>query len=241
MDNIKEFYIIGDPIDTRIGKLYPVTVKEYPYFIKHIGTLQFDKRDLLFYLSGMVSQNEEMRPIFDLANSIPLFNFITYFADESYKGSFLYELYEQYKALFSFCFRKDVFDMIQDNEEFDYFINLIIDFNDLSREKVSHNPELARFDRLKQKLNELKGESITFEAMYTSVLLSSNTHPNEMTLYQFNKAFDRIMQYKDNDTTTLFATVSDKVDIVPWYGSKKKEKQSFITEEQLKQGVSKNL
>ena len=89
MDNIKEFYIIGDPIDTRIGKLYPVTVKEYPYFIKHIGTLQFDKRDLLFYLSGMVSQNEEMRPIFDLANSIPLFNFITYFIDESYKGSFI--------------------------------------------------------------------------------------------------------------------------------------------------------
>ena len=35
-----------------------------------------------------------------------------------------------------FCFRKDVFDMIQDNEEFDYFINLIIDFNDLSRKRL---------------------------------------------------------------------------------------------------------
>lgn len=235
MENIKEFYIIGDPIDTELGALYPIRIKDYPYFIKHINTVLFDKRDLLFFLNGAAAQNNEMQPLLDLANEMSLFDFIMYFSGEIYNGSFLYELYEQYKGLFKFCFRNDVFDKIPNNDEFEFYISLIKDFNDLNQEKISHNPEIARFDRMKRLLAEAKGESITFEAMYTSILLSSNTHPNDMTLYQFNKAFDRITQYKANDTTTLFSTVSNEVDIIPWYGSKPKETKSFITEEQLNQ------
>lgn len=235
MENIKEFYIIGEPIDTRIGTLHPIKVKDYPYFIQHINTVLFDKRDLLFFLNGMAAQNSEFQPLLDIANEMRLFDFIMYFSSEIYRGSFLHDLYGQYKALFQFCFHEDVFDKIQDSEEFEYYINLIKEFNDLNQEKISHNPEIARFDRMKRLLAEAKGELITFEAMYTSILLSSNTHPNDMTLYQFNKAFDRITQYKANDTTTLFSTVSNEVEIIPWYGSKPKETKSFITEEQLNQ------
>lgn len=235
MENIKEFYIIGEPIETRIGKLYPVKVKEYPYFSKYINTLLFDKRDLLFFLKGMVSQNSDLQPLLDLANELSLFDFVMYFSGEIYRGSFLYDLYQQYKELFKFCFKEDVFDKVEDNDEFEYYINLIKEFNDIHYEKMSHNPEIARFEMYKKRMAEAKGELITFEAMYTSILLSSNTHPNDMTLYQFNKAFDRIMHYKANEATTLFATVSSEVDIVPWYGTKTKEQKSFITEEQLKQ------
>ncbi len=56
-----------------------------------------------------------------------------------------------------------------------------------------------------------------------------------MTIYQFNKAFDRISVFKNYDTSTLFKTVDveGKIDITPWYSEIKKKKPSSITDEEL--------
>ena len=40
-----------------------------------------------------------------------------------------------------------------------------------------------------------------------------------MTLYKFYKYFDRLSQFKNYDTTTLFTTVSSDVKIEPWFKS----------------------
>lgn len=235
MDNIKEFYILGLPIDTEIGKLYPTLMKNYPELMSCVGILTFDKNDLVKGLESIVRQTTELQPILEYANVVNLFEFIVSFKSDEYGSSFLRQPYEQYKKLFELCFREDVFDKVKSNDELVYYTNLIKEVNDIKYEKPNPNPEIARFDRLKKKLQEAKGETITFEAMYTSVLLSSGVHPNEMTIYQFNKAFDRIGHFKNYETTTLFKTVdaSGKLDIHPWYAMTKEEKPTFITEEQL--------
>ena len=55
-----------------------------------------------------------------------------------------------------------------------------------------------------------------------------------MSIYSFNKIFQRIGQFKNYDTSTLFATVSQDVKIDAWYKSTDIEKElAYITEEQL--------
>lgn len=235
MDNIPDFYILGLPIETPIGIMYPTLMEDYPTLIGFMPIIQLDKNDISNSLKDMAKENIEFQPLVDYIHSVTLFEFTISFKSDEYKGSFLHDIYIQYKNLFQFCFKEDVFDNIKTDDEFKFYIQLIKEVNDIQYEKPNPNPEIARFDRLKRMLQEAKGESISFEAMYSSVLLSSGIHPNEMTIYQFNKAFDRIGHFKNYDTTTLFKTVdtSGKLKVEPWYRTTKKEKPSVITEEQL--------
>jgi ABC-type uncharacterized transport system ATPase subunit len=66
-------------------------------------------------------------------------------------------------------------------------------------------------------MKKRKGEEITFETMYTSVWLYIGHVPDELTLYQFHALFSRVAQFKNYDTSTLFATVSKDAKIDPWY------------------------
>lgn len=84
-------------------------------------------------------------------------------------------------------------------------------------------------------MQKSKGESLTFEAMYTSVGLAFGKDPDDMTLYKFYKYFDRLSQFKNYDTTTLFATVSTDVKIEPWFKSfeEKKNEMQTISEKEV--------
>ena len=235
MENVPDFYILGLPIETSIGVMYPTLMENYPALMRFMPIIQLDKNDIVGSLINMAKENVEFQPLVDYIHSVTLFEFVITFTDDGYKGSFLHDIYIQYKKLFEFCFKEDVFDNIKTDEELESYVKLIKEVNDIQYEKPNPNPDIARFDRLKRMMQEAKGESISFEAMYSSVLLSSGIHPNKMTIYQFNKAFDRIGHFKNYDTTTLFKTVdaSGKQKIEPWYGTSKKEKPSVITQEQL--------
>ena len=154
MDDIKEFYILGIPIETTIGNLHQTYMRDYLKLYKYVGILTFDKNDLIKYLQDLVASDNMFEPILHYANTVTLFEFIIFFRGDEYEKSFIRDLYLKYRELFKFCFKEDVFDKIQNNEEFEYLIQLIKNVNDIKYEKPNPNPEIARFDRLKQKLKE---------------------------------------------------------------------------------------
>lgn len=235
----KHMYVLGQPISTPIGKAHPIYIREYEEMSKHIRALYIDLPSIKGMLRALASSNEDSRkayePFIEFTNIADIWSFITAFSGEEYQGTFLHELYVDQKKLFDFIFREDVFDKIQSVEEFEEYRALIVEMNDIEYEPPNPNPELARLDRLKAKLQEMKGESITFDARYTTVLMHSAVPPNDLTIYQFNKAFERVSHFKNYETTTLFSTVdtSGKVKIEPWYGMNKKEEPATITQDQL--------
>ncbi len=238
MANIEEFYILGVPIKTRIGILYPIYMSHYWIINKYIHVLALEKDDVIQYLSTLSTINEDFETLFDCAKVIGLYELICSFKSDEYEGFFFNDLYQQYKELFTFCFREDVFDNIQDSEELKHYIEIIKGLNDIKYNKPNPDPEMARFDEMERQLQEAKGEVVTFEAMYTSNLITSGIHPNEMTVYQFNKAFDRIGQFKNYETSTLFKTVDieNKIDIEFWYSEIKKKEPLSITKEEVELG-----
>lgn len=228
-------YILGEPITTPIGTAKPIKVSDYDVLSKYMGSIFIDKPQVVKILTEVVEQDEVFQPFLDFAKEVDFLEFVNYFNTEQYQETFLYEFYSEQKKLFEYIFGEDVFDKIESMEQLKEYRKLIIEMNDISYKPPNPNPELARLDRLKQKLIEMKGDGITFEAMYTSVLINSTVPPNGLTLYQFNKVFDRIGHFKSYDTSTLFKTVdqSGKLDISPWYKTTEDEKQGTITQEQL--------
>lgn len=233
--NSDQMYILGLPIALPIGTIHPIKVSEYEVLARHMRALFMDISDVRKTMKMLCKENKGFDGLSMYAEQVDFFTFVTSFKDGEYKGSFLYDLYDDQKRLFEFLFREDVFDKIEDNESLNLYRKKIISMNNIQYKKPNPNPELARLDDLKAKLSEMKGENITFEAMYTSVLLSCPLNPNDLTLYQLDKAFDRVIHFKNYDTSTLFKTVdhSGKMDISPWYGTTKEETPVTITQDQL--------
>lgn len=201
MQDIKDLYILGKPIETKLGNLRFIKVKEYDEFIKHIPYILLDKNEVI---KGI---NKEYQHYFV---DRPFIEIIKYFNENPYN------LYKGYKELFQFCFSNDVFDLIQSDEEFNYYIDLIKKMNYLHYAKPNPNPEIEKFNRFKKYLQKKKGEEITFESVYTSVGLFMGCDPDEMSIYKMYAYFNRIGQFKNHETTTLYSTVAKDVKIELW-------------------------
>lgn len=237
MENIPELYILGNPIDTRIGKLYPVKIKDYYEFLKHQYTLLFEIDDLVKIFKMICQQDSSYNFFVNYLKSSNLFDFLCLFKqDEPREIKWMYEFYIKFKELFQFCFKEDVFDLIQSNEEFEEYRELIKNVNYIKVEKPNPNPEIERRNKLKRLLEQNRNDNITFEAMFTSIEAITGRDPNEMTIYRFHKLFERICQIKNYDTSTLFATISSEAKIEPWYKdiAISAKNENYITEEQLR-------
>lgn len=247
MNTLKDFYIYGRPIETKIGKLHFITVGEYYDFIKegHMNCLILTKEDLINSLKQIEQLDNNIKTIIYILSEVGLFEFIKQLQqhdiDSKRKDSYFHilglcDLYIKFKNMFEFCFKEDVFDKISTSEEFEAYRDLIMEINCFPNEKPNPNPEIEKYNQMRRFLQQQKGEGITFEAMYTSVGLAFGKDPDEMTLYKFNKYFNRLAQFKSYDTTTLFATVSSDVKIESWYKTieEKKNDLQTITEEELK-------
>lgn len=199
MQDIRDFYILCEPIETKLGTIRFFKVKEYLKLAQYIELIFIQKKDIIKYIK------EEYRSEFE---SMPLLNIIKFFKSDDYN------LYQNFKDLFVLSFDKDVFDLIQDDKELQYYLDLIKNMNCLNYEKPSSNPEIAKFNLFKRKLN--KKDAIDFEAIYTSVWLSSGAKPNDLYIYEMYSLFYRTRQFKSYDTTTLLATVSKDAKIESW-------------------------
>lgn len=201
MQDIKEFYILCEPIETKIGKIRFFKVKEYLTLLPYIQLIYLQKKDIMKFIKP------EYKEYFE---KLSLLEIIKFFNHEDYN------LYQSFKDLFKLCFDEDVFDLVQDDKELQYYLDLIKKMNCLNYEKPSSNPEIEKFNAFKKFFQKKNNDNVDFEAVYTSVWLSSGTKPNDLYIYEMYALFYRTGQFKNYNTTTLFATVSKDIKIESW-------------------------
>ena len=246
MKDKKHKYILEKRIRTGIGYFYPITVGEHDIFEEVAGVASLDRVSLINHFESLTQDNSQFQPFLDVAKELDMFHFIRFCGIPEYEGSFLSALNKQYVDLIKFCTRCNndiVFELIETDEEFQEYINLIREMNGIPYEETSPNPEVERRNQLARKLASMKNENIDFESMFTSVCIGLKKLPSEVngiSLYSFYKLFGRIGQFKNYDTSVIFATVSTEAKIEPWYKSDVvSKKENYITEEQLNR--AKNL
>lgn len=248
ISTFREFYIYGKPIPTKIGNLHFITVEEYYDFITkgYLTVLTMETSQLTKFLRQFAQQDKGIKGFIEFLLNTDTFTTLqiveAYIQNEpDYQNSYvnlfgLVDYYNKTKEMFEFCFKEDVFGRIESAEEFEQYKELIREINCISYEKPNPNPEIEKYNQMKRLMQQQKGEQVTFESMYTSVGLALGRDPDSMTLYKFYRYFERIAQFKNYDTSTLFATVAEKVKIEPWYKHIEKEEDAPLTisESQLK-------
>lgn len=206
MQNYKEFFILGLPIDVEnIGKAHFIKIKELPQFYLYQNVLTINKDKIIQMYKN---QNMDEEAIDYFINQMSLYQWMMHFP----------EFKELYSQLFKFVFKEDVFDKVNE-DNFDYLRQLIMDMNCVKEEKVNPNPEIQKWIDKSKKFKQ-NNEILTFEDIVTSVAVGTGytySYINNMTIYQFNLTFQRIGAFKGYDTSTLFATVStEKINIESW-------------------------
>lgn len=205
MLNAKELYILGQPIETDIGTLHFVKVKDYPKLLRYSQYLDTEKFEIIRAISK-IDKN-----IANNLKDVPFITLITELKD-------VFELYDVYEEMFLFLFKKETFSKIKTDEELEYYRNLIRKMNSLPHDEKNPNPEIQYFMNLKKMYDKQKSNGgLTFEAIYTSVWTQTGVCPDDLTIYQMYALFSRIGQFKNYDTTTMYNTVSGQVKIDPWY------------------------
>lgn len=223
MPNYPELYILGKPIKTKFGVLNPIYMSEYHTLTEYIGFLLNTSHTLTrIVLKGIndVNARKEMNKIIKEFGFLP---FLKWFGEGEYLDrenstiNPLHILMKKYEELINWKFDNNVWSSLEKTEEFDECLKLIRDYNGIYYREPKKNALFEAYTQAEERIKNKGATSISFEAKYTSVWLSTGTNPETMTLYQFNRVFDRISKYKQYDTTTLFATVASDVDIVGWF------------------------
>jgi hypothetical protein len=210
LDTIKEFYILGDPIETEIGICRFVKVSEYKKYFLHLGALSVTKNSIIY---NHYKENN-FKPDLDLIKvlkEMPLYEMV----------AVSNETRELYSELFDFVFdKKGIFANSVNEKNFEYYRKLIMEMNVVKEDAVSPNPEIQRWNEKSKKHKSSMADKMTFSDIVSSVKVGSHISYEDIknqTLFQLYTDFYRIASFKNFDVTTLFSTVSaEKIDIENW-------------------------
>lgn len=111
-------------------------------------------------------------------------------------------MYTVLKELFNTCFKNDIFDSIETDEEYDFYRDLIRRMNGVSYEPVNKNPEIEKYNQYKRKIAENNSSNIDFADMYATAMLFRNDIDN-LSLYKFYYLFHAIKNFKLFDITAI--------------------------------------
>ena len=204
MQDIQDFYILGLPIDTSIGKCHFVKVRDYPDFLVFQRLLLINKDKMMKIFKDNSDCDDEMLEI--IKQTHELYDFI----------KMMPELDQLYNQLFQFVFKQSVYSKV-DSSNFDYYRKLIMTMNCIEEEEVNPNPEIqAWIEKSRQFFNK---DKVSFEDIASCVVAyTGHTYNdiNEMTIYQLFMTFQRISAIIAYNTTTLFRTVSNDVNVESW-------------------------
>lgn len=214
MFDLKEFYILGLPIETELGELHFVKIKDMPMFAQYQNILTISKDKIIYLFLGFdekkdIWTSDWQNKFKEFKDNILLYDLIIQ----------IQELHDLYIKLFDYLFKtKNIFQQVT-RDNFNYYRNLIMKMNCINEEEFNPNPEIRKWQE-KSKRAKQDGKPIEFQDMISSVVVGTGlTYEQvcEMTLYQFYTTFRRLSAFKEYDTSTLFATVStEKIKIEQW-------------------------
>lgn len=225
VDNI-DFYIIGKNLKTKWGILRPIKVKEYSDMIIKLSVLSMEFWEIKSIILKEIDNDENYTHIRNQLNEKTLIQCIQ---------KNIYGLRDVYNGIFKEVFldfdEKNMIYSITSDEEFLELKSKILQFNGIKPKKKSKNPEIEKYNKMREFLMKSKNGDVDFSAMYTSMIAFCGLKPhdiNDFSLHQFFEVFKRLEMGKAFDTTTLFKTVDskDKIKIINWYQSTLIEKES---------------
>ena len=230
----EHMWVLGLRLKTPYGSVRPLKVKEYPIYSQQIEFLKLQGWEI----SNTIIREVKGTKVEELiTKDLRENNFLTCIQNN------VFQLRSQYLEIFN-IFVDDfedryLWEMTQ--EDFDSFRKLILAFNGIEFIEKNQNPEIQKFNIMKNIIGKSKGSEITFDAVVSSVGVGCGLKPHDIvdfSIYQLYSYFKRLEFFKMYDTTTLYKTVDskDSIKVIDWFKSarEKEEEKLYDNIEQLK-------
>ena len=210
----KNLFIFGEDVETKFGTIRFLTYREYLTNMPELSLITQNSLHIYYYYKKLIpSDNNEMLNSLLEIKEAPLLEIVLNSE----------EMLKAYLKIFQLVFDKSsnraFDDILKDNENFMFVRNLIMDMNALTEEKVSPNEEIQKAFERSRRVKQRDSEDLSFVDIVTSIVASTN-HTFEqvcnMTVFQVYAIYSRIGAIFNYQTTTLFATVAEKVNIESW-------------------------
>ena len=212
----KDLYIFGEPIKTLVGEVRFLTYKEYLVNIASLNLITQNVLHLYYQYKKQIDEKDEKAlELLESLKQLTLFELIQ--SEPS--------LYEIYQKIFTLLIspKPDIDNpaeiILSDENLFMQYRQLIMEMNLLSEEMVSPNPEIQRGLEMSRNYKQQASGQTSFTDIVSSIVAgTTNSFKDvcEMTVYQVYATYYRMGAIFDYQTSTLFATVSEKVKIESW-------------------------
>lgn len=223
----KDEFIFGLPIETEFGKVRFLTYLEY---LRNLEALSYMNQNVLHiyyqyksYYDKVFMPQEEKDLILNSLEELKTKKLFELVVDnDNYRESYeiIFKLAfsennfteENYKVLFEHLF--------SDEESFMRIRKLVLEMQVMTEIEVSPNPEIQKgIERSRRVKQANQKQGTTYSDIVSSIVVGTGIHPKEiadMSVLLVYSIYYRIGQFQNYNTSTLFATVAEKVQIDSW-------------------------
>lgn len=212
----KNFFIFGEPVETEFGVMRFLTYREYLTNLSEIGLISQNTLHIYYSFKKQLTALKASESAFKELEELKEAELLEIVLSTQ-------QLLNAYLKIFKLVFdgNEDMqYNKIFENSEnFKFVRSLFMDMNIVVEEKVSPNEEIQRAIERSRRLKQQTSQEQTFVDIVTSIVASTSNSFEDvcnMSVFQVYSIYARIGAIFNYQTSTLFATVAEKVNIESW-------------------------
>lgn len=214
MEYNRDLFIFGEPVETSLGTVRFLTYKEFLLNQSQLSLIGMNILHIYYYFVNQIPKHEtekleQLKPMKELS----LWEYVKNENQFEQVYRFVFNLLTEFKD------EHTVDDIMNDKNTFMAMRKLIMDMNVIIEEEVSPNEEIQRAIERSRRVKQTDSEQQSFVDIITSIVAQTPNdfekvnNMNVMQIYALYARLNAIFNYK---TSTLFATVAEKVNIELW-------------------------
>lgn len=215
LDYDKNLFIFGEEVETQFGIIRFLTYREYLSCGAEISLISQNTLHIYYNLKTQLEKAKAQKESFEVLMELKETDLIEIVMSTE-------QLLNAYLKIFQLVFDKNEdtkFEKLFESKEvFNFVRQLIMDMNVITEEKVSPNEEIQKAMERSKRLKKSPQE-LTFVDIVTSIVASTSNNFEDvcgMNVFQIYAIYARVGAIYSYQTSTLFATVAEKVNIESW-------------------------
>ncbi|RKJ67867.1 hypothetical protein D7X33_24675, partial [Butyricicoccus sp. 1XD8-22] len=199
---------------TKFGKVRFLTYKEYLTHLPQLSLISMNNLHIYYYYKKAITglSEEDIKSLEELKNT-SLYEIVIS------TPQFLQTYIDIFNMLIEFDVDIEITHIFENKDDFMGIRKLIMDMNVVTEEDVNPNEEIQRSIERSRRVKQHESPKQTFIDMVTSIV-AGTPHSFEdvynMNVMQVYALYARLGAFFNYQTSTLFATVAEKVNIELW-------------------------
>lgn len=214
MNYNRDHFIFGESIETNIGTVRFLTYKEFLLNQSELSLIGMNILHIFYHFKNQLPKNAKNELLeLEKLKEVSLWEFIM-------NSDQFHQVYRHvFDLLVDFKDGMNVDNIFETKELFDAMRQLVMDMNVIVEEEVSPNEEIQRGIERSRRVKQDGSEKQSFVDIITSIVAQTSNDfekVNSMNVIQIYSLYARLNAIFNYQTSTLFATVAEKVNIELW-------------------------